>query len=172
MLSRRAGVSLSDSEDGSPLAKSRARFSWKRVRGNFDSSESPVHCACLLCGAGSAGLDHADRPQNSGRNAGDPGAVRSEVGVASERRAAPRQGRRVISARVAAWEARYGCRAPGGLKAAAVVKARGCSAQRLWKRAAGLWKGTASAVPSRAERWAALAAEVCWQLTAKFLEPM
>ena len=61
---------------------------------HHDSRESLVHCAGLLRGAVSADLGYDYRHEDSGRNAGYPGAVRSEVGVAPQRRAAPGQGKR------------------------------------------------------------------------------
>ena len=50
---------------------------------HHDSRESFVHCAGLLRGAGSADLGHDYGPEDSGGYSGDPGIVRSEVGIAA-----------------------------------------------------------------------------------------
>jgi hypothetical protein len=83
MLSRLAGVSE---------AGARWRNPERLSRGNCNSRESFVHCAGLLRRAGSADVGHDHRPEVSGGDAGDLGAVRGEVGVAAQGRAARGQG--------------------------------------------------------------------------------
>ena len=85
MLSRLAGVSE---------AGVRWRNPERCWRGNSDSRESLVHCVGLLRGAGSADVDYDYRPEDPGGNVSNPGAVRGEVGVAPQRRAARGQGKR------------------------------------------------------------------------------